>query len=159
MAGVDLAASAAASSAAAPAAAARRAAGSAPRRWGGAFLWGLVAVQGLAGAYFLWTILGALLGLPELPLRWQTREVLDLAADFGLVFGAVLSVRLAWRADRAGDRAETARRLGLGQAFNIGMSAVTEGLIPNKEWKLRERGAPRDLETALEIEKTLEDTP
>jgi len=114
MAGVDLAASAAASSAAAPAAAARRAAGSAPRRWGGAFLWGLVAVQGLAGAYFLWTILGALLGLPELPLRWQTREVLDLAADFGLVFGAVLSVRLAWRADRAGDRAETARRLTAG---------------------------------------------
>ena len=37
--------------------------------------------------------------------------------------------------------AETARRLGLGQAFNIGMSAVTEGLIPNKDWKRRERGA------------------
>lgn len=37
--------------------------------------------------------------------------------------------------------AETARRMGLGQAFSIGMSAVTEGLIPNKEWKLRERGA------------------
>ncbi len=37
--------------------------------------------------------------------------------------------------------AETARRLGLGNAFPIGMSAVTEGLVPNKEWKERERGA------------------
>ncbi|WP_439121660.1 penicillin-binding protein 2 [Marivita sp.] len=37
--------------------------------------------------------------------------------------------------------AETARRLGLGQAFGIGMSAVTEGLVPNKDWKERERGA------------------
>jgi penicillin-binding protein 2 len=36
---------------------------------------------------------------------------------------------------------ETARKLGMGEAFNIGMSAVTEGLIPNKEWKLRERKA------------------
>lgn len=37
--------------------------------------------------------------------------------------------------------AETARRLGLGHAFNIGMSAVTEGLVPNKDWKERERGS------------------
>ncbi len=37
--------------------------------------------------------------------------------------------------------AETARRLGLGHAFGIGMSAVTEGLVPNKEWKERERGS------------------
>ncbi|MCR9108284.1 penicillin-binding protein 2 [Marivita sp. XM-24bin2] len=37
--------------------------------------------------------------------------------------------------------AETARRLGLGHAFNIGMSAVTQGLVPNKDWKERERGA------------------
>jgi penicillin-binding protein 2 len=37
--------------------------------------------------------------------------------------------------------AETARRLGLGEAYSIGMSAVTEGLVPNKEWKERERKA------------------
>lgn len=36
---------------------------------------------------------------------------------------------------------QTARRLGLGQAFGIGMSAVTDGLMPDKEWKQRERGA------------------
>jgi len=37
--------------------------------------------------------------------------------------------------------AETARRLGLGEAFGIGMSAVTEGLVPNKDWKRAERDA------------------
>ncbi|WP_292285248.1 penicillin-binding protein 2 [Marivita sp.] len=36
---------------------------------------------------------------------------------------------------------QTARRLGLGQAFGIGMSAVTNGLMPDKDWKKRERGA------------------
>ncbi|HPF35920.1 MAG TPA: pyridoxamine 5'-phosphate oxidase family protein [Candidatus Krumholzibacteria bacterium] len=38
---------------------------------------------------------------------------------------------------------------------------VNETPARRRHWaaKLRERGAPRDLETALEIEKTLEDTP
>ncbi len=37
--------------------------------------------------------------------------------------------------------AETARRLGLGEVHDIPMSAVTEGLIPDKQWKLRNRDA------------------
>ncbi|HKK96676.1 MAG TPA: penicillin-binding transpeptidase domain-containing protein, partial [Marivita sp.] len=37
--------------------------------------------------------------------------------------------------------AETARRFGLGEAYSIGMSAVTEGLVPNKDWKRAERDA------------------
>ncbi|MGP6088192.1 penicillin-binding protein 2 [Antarctobacter jejuensis] len=37
--------------------------------------------------------------------------------------------------------AQMARRFGLGQAHDIPMSAVTSGLIPDKSWKLRERGA------------------
>jgi penicillin-binding protein 2 len=37
--------------------------------------------------------------------------------------------------------ASMARRLGLGEAHDIPMSAVTSGLMPDKAWKLRERGA------------------
>ena len=77
-------------------------------------LWLLVALQGLAGAYFLWTILASLLGLPDLPLRWQVREMIDLAATLGLILGAALSVRLAIAAGRARDRANKARRLTAG---------------------------------------------
>ncbi|MFD1344420.1 penicillin-binding protein 2 [Litorisediminicola beolgyonensis] len=38
--------------------------------------------------------------------------------------------------------AEMSRRLGLGYAPDIPMSAVTAGLIPDKDWKERERGQP-----------------
>ncbi|SNR46447.1 penicillin-binding protein 2 [Puniceibacterium sediminis] len=37
--------------------------------------------------------------------------------------------------------AAMSRRLGLGIAHDLPMSAVTSGLIPDKAWKLRERGA------------------
>jgi penicillin-binding protein 2 len=37
--------------------------------------------------------------------------------------------------------ADMARRFGMGEAHAIPMSAVTSGLIPDKSWKLRERGA------------------
>ena len=36
--------------------------------------------------------------------------------------------------------AEVARRFGLGQRFDIPMSAVAEGLVPSTEWKRRVRG-------------------
>lgn len=36
--------------------------------------------------------------------------------------------------------AATARRLGLGTRPDVPMSAVTRGLVPDKSWKLRERG-------------------
>ncbi|GGA94005.1 penicillin-binding protein 2 [Allosediminivita pacifica] len=36
--------------------------------------------------------------------------------------------------------ADMARRLGLGTAYDIGMSAVTRGLVPDKDWKRSERG-------------------
>lgn len=81
---------------------------------GNLFLWGLVALQVMAGGYFFWTILASLLGLPDLPLRWQAREMLDLAAALGLILGAILSVRLALQANRARDRANTARNLTAG---------------------------------------------
>lgn len=32
--------------------------------------------------------------------------------------------------------AEMGRRLGLGQRFELPMSAITEGIMPNKQWKL-----------------------
>ena len=79
------------------------------------FLWGLVAVQLLGGGYFLSEILASIFGLPSLPLRWQAREIVELAATLGLILGAILSVRLALRAGREIHRAATARRLTAGE--------------------------------------------
>jgi penicillin-binding protein 2 len=36
--------------------------------------------------------------------------------------------------------AETARKLGLGERFDVPMSAVASGLTPDKDWKLKNRG-------------------
>lgn len=46
-------------------------------------LWVLVMVQLGCGAYFLWEILAAILGLPTIPLGWQTRELVDIGASWG----------------------------------------------------------------------------
>jgi len=78
-------------------------------------LWGLVLVQALAGGYFLWEILASLFGLPPVPLQWQAREIVELAATLGLILGAILSVRLALRASHATARADAARRLTAGE--------------------------------------------
>lgn len=90
---------------------------SAVRRTG--FLWLLVLVQLLAGGYFLSEILASLFGLPPLPLRWQAREVVEMAATLGLILGAVLSVRLALRASQEVLRAERARRMTAGDFTTI----------------------------------------
>ena len=36
---------------------------------------------------------------------------------------------------------DMARRLGLGQVFDLPMTSVAEGLVPSRDWKLRARGA------------------
>ncbi|SPF77853.1 penicillin-binding protein 2 [Pseudoprimorskyibacter insulae] len=36
---------------------------------------------------------------------------------------------------------EMARRMGIGEAHDIPMSAISSGIAPDKDWKLRERGA------------------
>ncbi len=90
-----------------------------PRAPQSGLLWGLVAVQTLAGGYFLWGILASVFGLPELPLRWQAREVVELAATLGLILGALASVRLAVQATRARDRADQARRLTAGEFTTV----------------------------------------
>ncbi len=83
------------------------------------FVWFLVTVQAICGAYFLWEILASLFGLPQLPLRWEQREIIELGASLGLVLGALLGARLALQASRAGQRAERARKLTAGQFADV----------------------------------------
>lgn len=80
-----------------------------------ALVWSLVAVQVACGAYFLWEILASILGLPTLPLRWQTRELVEIGASLGLILGAALGVALARAASQEIARADNARRLTSGQ--------------------------------------------
>ena len=82
-------------------------------------VWGLVTVQLVCGAYFLWEILASVFGLPTLPLRWQTREFVEIGASLGLVLGAGLGVQLALVAGRETRRATTARRVTSGEFTQV----------------------------------------
>jgi len=78
-------------------------------------VWTLVLVQCLCGAYFLWEILASILGIPSVPLRWRVRELVEAGASLGLTLGAFLGVSLALVAQKATNRAETARRMTSGE--------------------------------------------
>lgn len=90
-------------------------------------VWGLVAVQCLCGAYFMWEILASIAGLPSLPLRWQAREMVELGASGGLILGAGLAVYQITRARRAERRADRAHKLTTGQ-FSQTVDAYFERL-------------------------------
>jgi DNA-binding CsgD family transcriptional regulator len=78
-------------------------------------VWGLVIVQTVGGAYFLWEIMASIFGLPTLPLRWQTRELVEIGASIGLVTGGVLGIVLARAAMLESRRAANARRVTSGE--------------------------------------------
>ncbi|QPM90581.1 helix-turn-helix transcriptional regulator [Pseudooceanicola algae] len=82
-------------------------------------VWCLVIVQCLCGAYFLWEILAAILGLPSVPLRWNVRELVEAGASIGLILGAFLGVRLAFVAQHATHRAENARQITSGEFTSV----------------------------------------
>ncbi|MEM6617639.1 MAG: helix-turn-helix transcriptional regulator [Pseudomonadota bacterium] len=82
-------------------------------------VWVLVAVQALCGAYFLSEIITSIFGLPALPLRWETRELIEIGASLGLIFGAFAGVLLARRSDKERSRAVSARRITSGQFADV----------------------------------------
>ena len=78
-------------------------------------VWGLVIIQVACGIYFIWEVLASVLGLPTFPLRWQTREFVEIGAGFGLVLGAFLGVHLALSASREAARDAAIHRLTSGE--------------------------------------------
>jgi len=84
-----------------------------------ALIWILVALQTLCGAYFLWEIFAAIVGLETITLRWQQREFVQIGASLGLILGSLLGLRLALLAKREMQRANSALQLTSGEFTKV----------------------------------------
>jgi len=69
----------------------------------------LFAVQAICAFFFVSDIFSSLFGLRNLPLAWEVRELLEIAAAVGLILGLVLGALVLRRSFR--DRAQAEERL------------------------------------------------
>lgn len=70
----------------------------------------LFLAQAACALFFAYDVFAALLNLPYRPIPWELREILEIAASFGLVIGLILGASTLLRAVRARRRAEESLR-------------------------------------------------
>lgn len=66
----------------------------------------IVAVQAMCAIFFLSDILVSVLGLSARPMRWETRELMEIGAALGLILGVVLGAIALARTIRRTTEAE-----------------------------------------------------
>lgn len=70
----------------------------------------LFIAQAACALFFALDVFAALLNLPYRPIPWELREILEIAAAFGLMIGLVLGASTLLRAIRARQQAEDSLR-------------------------------------------------
>lgn len=75
---------------------------------------GLLAVQLVCAAFFLYDILASVFGLRQRPIAWALYELIQIGAAFGLVMGVGVTGWLVLRTLRARRKAEESLRLARG---------------------------------------------
>ena len=81
------------------------------------FIVAALVVQVLCAAFFVWTILESLLGLP--PIGWQAYELIQIGAALGLVLGIVMGAIALRRARRRTARVEAQLRAASGAFMDL----------------------------------------
>jgi DNA-binding CsgD family transcriptional regulator len=96
-----------------------------------AFVIVILAVQALCAFFFVFDILVDVLGLRTVPIRWQTREFLEIGASLGLVLGVVLGAIALRRSIREKRVAEEKLRRASSAFFGLLEERFVEwGLTP-----------------------------
>ena len=81
------------------------------------FIVAALVVQVVCAAFFVWTILESLLGLP--PIGWQAYELIQIGAALGLVLGIVMGGIALRRAHRRTARVEAQLRAASGAFMDL----------------------------------------
>ena len=102
----------------------------------------LLAFQVICAGVFLYEILSALTGAA--PISWYAHEVIEILAALGLIIGATITARLAWRARARAAKADQTLRMASG-AFH----AVVQDRF--RDWNL----TPAEQDVALFVIKGL----
>jgi DNA-binding CsgD family transcriptional regulator len=102
----------------------------------------LFLAQAACALFFAYDVFAALLNLPYQPIPWELREILEIAAAFGLMIGLVLGALTLMRAIKAKGRAEESLRRA---------STEFESLLQERfgEWAL----TPAERDVALFVVK------
>lgn len=87
-----------------------------PLAWG---IRGLIAVQALCTAVFVWDLAAGVLGLRSKPISWQLREIIEIGAALGLLSGLVLGAMLLIRAQRRTAQVEDQLRAASGAFMEV----------------------------------------
>ncbi|NBD30818.1 MAG: helix-turn-helix transcriptional regulator [Alphaproteobacteria bacterium] len=97
--------------------------------WVDRFIMVVLVVQVLCAAFFVWTILESLLGLP--PIGWQAYELIQIGAALGLVLGIVMAGVALRRAHLRTARMEQKLRVASGAFLELMQDRFEEwGLTP-----------------------------
>ncbi|WP_370227834.1 helix-turn-helix transcriptional regulator [Cognatishimia sp.] len=75
-----------------------------------AFLVAITAVQGACAVFFVSDIVLTLIGVRTNPIRWQTRELLEIGAAVGLLLGVVFGYLTLRRSQKRTEAAEASLR-------------------------------------------------
>ena len=74
----------------------------------------ITLVQAICAGVVLWDLLSGFFGLRTAPISWQTRELMEIGAAFGLLLGVAMGAAVLYRAQQRSARAEAQLRVASG---------------------------------------------
>ena len=86
----------------------------------------IITFQAACAAVFLWDLLSSFLGLRTAPISWQTRELMEIGAAFGLLLGVIMGAFVLHRALRRTAKAEQQLRVASGAFADLLQERFTD---------------------------------
>lgn len=100
------------------------------RRW---IVFVVLIIQALSAVFFVSDILSAYFGFRSTPISWESRELIEISAAFGLIIGLIFSATALRAAYRARNLAEARLRRASGAFMDLLEERFAEWELTNAE--------------------------